>query len=151
MEGRPYRVLIIEDNAADARLIQLAWEECEVAHVVSSVLADSRDTIRFLRGFPPYPQAPPPDLVVLDYRMPVNGGVALTEIKGDPDYLHIPILVLTASQNPKDYLDAYQRGANCCYQKPVGLNAHMKLICEIAEHWLYKVTLPNGQNVPPGD
>ena len=139
---RVYRVLIIEDNEADAMLIKLAWEECTVVRSELSFLQDSRDTIKLLRGAAPYVPAPPPDLVLLDYKMPVNGGIALTEIKGDPDYLHIPIVVLTASENPRDYLDAYRRGANCCYNKPNGLNAHMKLVCEIAEHWFVKAVLP---------
>jgi|SRR5690242_19765701 len=140
---RPWRVLIIEDNDADAMLLKLAWEQCTVVQAELSFLEDSRDAIKFLRGAEPYvrPTAPP-ELILLDYKMPVDGGIALIEIKGDPDFLHIPVVVLTGSDNPRDFLDSYRRGANCCYKKPFGLNAHMKLVCEIAEHWFHKVTLP---------
>ncbi len=139
---RAYRVLIIEDNPADAMLIKLAWEECTVVVTELSFLEDSRDAIKFLRGAPPYPPTRAPELVMLDYKLPVNGGIALIEIKGDPDYMHLPVIVLTGSEDPRDYFEAYRRGANCCYTKPLGLNAHMKLVCEIAEHWFHKVKLP---------
>src|ERR1051326_7290423 len=81
---RAYRVLVIEDNPADAMLIKLAWEECTVIVSELSFLEDSRDAIKFLRGAEPYPNTLPPELVMLDYRLPVDGGIALTEIKGNP-------------------------------------------------------------------
>jgi CheY-like chemotaxis protein len=113
----PHEVLVIDDNPGDAQLIRLAWAECSVVTSNISVLTETRDAIKYLRGVDPYEDSRIPDLILLDYKMPLNGGLALTDIKGDPDYLYLPVLVFTRSSNPEDYLEAYRRGANCCFRK----------------------------------
>jgi CheY-like chemotaxis protein len=138
---RTFEILIVDDNPAEAELLRYAWNECKVVRAASSILHEPVDVIRFLRGANNYPGMTP-DLIMLDYKMPVNGGVALVELKGDPDYLHIPVIVFSGSSNPRDFLEAYRRGANCCFQKPSDLEAHLDLVCEIAEHWLVKAKLP---------
>jgi CheY-like chemotaxis protein len=135
---RIFEILIIEDNPADALLIQQAWEECKRVQSNVSILGDSRAAIVYLRGTDPYRGTAKPDLILLDYKLPVNGGIALTEIKGDSDYMHIPVIVLSGSHDPRDYFDAYQRGANCCFRKPGDLDSLLDLICHIAETWLVR-------------
>ncbi len=137
-----FQVLIIDDNAPDATLLRLAWSACKSVSVETSTLDDSRDAIKFLRAADPYQGTVVPDLIMLDYKMPVDGGIALTEIKGDPEYMHLPIIVLSGSTYGRDYLDAYRRGANCCFRKPSDLENYRKLVCDIAEHWLTKAILP---------
>lgn len=139
---RVFQILVIDDNEGDARLFQEAWGECKVVNATVAILKESKDAIVYLRGVEPYSNTAVPDLILLDYKMPVDGGIALNEIKGDPDYMHIPIIVFSGSVDRKDYFDAYQRRANCCYRKPNDLDAWMKLICYLAEHWLVQAVLP---------
>ena len=141
---KTFEILIIEDNRADARLIADAWEQCEVVDANTSVLEDSRAAIPYLRNGMEFTDAnnPRPDLILLDYKMPTDGGVALTEIKGDPDYMDIPVIVITGSHNPEDIRQIYLRRANCCFQKPMDLEGIHDLVCDIARHWLLRAMLP---------
>ena len=139
---RVFEVLVIDDNEADARLFQEAWAECRVVSTNISILKNSKDAIVYLRGVEPYKNTAVPDLILLDYKMPVNGGIALTEIKGDPDYMHIPMLVLSGSVDRKDYFEAYQRRANICYEKPNDLDGWISLVNHLAEHWFVRAVLP---------
>ena len=81
---RVFQILVIDDNEGDARLFQEAWAECKLVNATVSLLKDSKDAIVYLRGVEPYTNAAVPDLVLLDYKMPVDGGIALTEIKAVP-------------------------------------------------------------------
>ena len=139
---RIYEILLIEDSPADVELAKHAWSECKAVRSNIAVLENSKDAIAYLRSIEPFRQTATPDLILLDYKMPINGGVALTEIKGDPEYLHIPVLVLSGSVNSRDYLDAYRRQANCCYQKPNKLAEFIDLVCHIADAWLLRAVLP---------
>ena len=141
---KAFEILIIEDNPADARLIVDAWEQCGIVKAKTSVLEDSRAAIPYLRNGMEFEQAdnPRPDLIFLDYKMPTDGGVALIEIKGDPDYMDIPVIVITGSHDPEDIRQIYLRRANCCFQKPMELKAIHDLVCDIAQHWLKRSILP---------
>lgn len=139
---RIFNILVVDDNPADAVLIEHAWSECEDVHTKVTLLADSREALRYVRGEGPYKGVPKPDLVMLDYRHPMNGGLALAQIKGSTEFAHLPIVVLSGSSNPRDYLDAYRRHANICFRKPMNAGEFLDLVCDVAHTWLLKAVLP---------
>ncbi|MBV9266396.1 MAG: response regulator [Acidobacteriaceae bacterium] len=139
---RVFHILVIDDNPADAHFLKHAWAECKDVNSNVAVLTDSRDALRYVRGAEPYKNAAKPDLVMLDYRHPLNGGLALTEIKGDPDYAHTPVIVVSGSSNPRDYFDAYSRHANICFRKPIDAQEYIDLVCKVAEIYLLTAVLP---------
>lgn len=60
-----------------------------------------------------------PDLVLLDYRMePVNGLEVCRQLKTDPRFEHIPILMLTGEGRIEDRLEGFDAGANDYLAKP---------------------------------
>jgi CheY-like chemotaxis protein len=60
-----------------------------------------------------------PSLILLDLNMPgKDGRETLKEIKSNPEYFHIPILIFTTSSSQRDKLQAYESGANCFISKP---------------------------------
>jgi CheY-like chemotaxis protein len=139
-EKRIFELLVVEDNPADAQLLRLAFAECDVATRIN-VLEDSRDAISYLYGVGKYADCAAPDLILLDFHMPTNGGMALAQIKGDPDLL-TPVIVFTGSDDPKQVEEIYRRHANCCFRKPGTLKDLFGVACEIASHWLNQATLP---------
>lgn len=139
---RVFEILVIDDNEADAQFIKHAWSECKDVRSNVTILKDSRDALRYIRGAAPYGNTAKPDLVMLDYKHPLNGGLALNDIKGDPDYMHLPVVVLSGSANPKDYFEAYQRHANICFRKPIDVQDYIDLICLVGDTYLKRAVLP---------
>lgn len=140
-----FEILLVEDNPADAKLLQLAIAQCDAATIHVSTLSNSRDVIHYLHHAGKYADARTPDIVLLDYHMPIDGGIALSELKGNPDFQQIPVLVLTGSDNPADVEDVYRRHANCCFRKRNTLDELAELVCDIAKLWLLKAMLPRKQ------
>ena len=138
-----YEILIIDDNPAEAHILSECFSTCEGFESRCSIrmVTDTRDVIPFLRS--PERSAYRPDLFVLDYKMPIDGGLALIELKGDPAYLHIPVTVLTGSHSPEDICEVYRRGANCCYHKPSNLDGYRELAKLILHHWLLRICRPS--------
>ncbi|MGA8669995.1 MAG: response regulator [Terracidiphilus sp.] len=145
MEPTDFDILLIDDNPGDAKLIQLAFAQCPLAKLRVSVLAESRDAINYLHHTGKFTDAPTPDIVLLDYHMPIDGGIALSEIKGNPDFQQIPVIVLTGSSNPRDVEDVYRRHANCCFLKRSNVDDLLELSCDIVKLWLLKAMLPPKQ------
>src|SRR5690554_924078 len=58
-------------------------------------------------------RANPPDLVLLDYRMGrVDGFEVCRQIKEDPRFEHLPVLILTAEGNVEDRIEGFAAGAD---------------------------------------
>ena len=59
------------------------------------------------------------DIIISDVMMPVMGGLKLTKtIKADPNYQHLPIILLTAKTQEEDRIEALQIGADSFVTKP---------------------------------
>ncbi len=134
---RVFDILVIDDNPADAVMIRHAWSECKHIQANVTVIQDSRRAMPYLRG----QASRKPDLVMLDYKHPLNGGLTLAEIKSDPQLNHLPVIVLSGSSDPNDYLEAYRRHANICFRKPMDADDFINLVCQVADTWLVKAVL----------
>lgn len=114
--ARPYDVLLVEDDLADAMLIQDALAERGARNLTQ--VEDGIAALDYLRD----PANPQPDLIVLDLNMPrMNGRELLAILKDDSELRAIPVVVLTTSAAPDDVADAYSRHANAYVTKPVNL------------------------------
>lgn len=141
-EGKAIEILLIEDNAGDARLAMEALREAKVHNNLSWV-TDGVDALAFLRREGKHAKAPRPDLVLLDLNLPrKDGREVLAAVKADEKLRRIPVVVLTTSQAEEDILKAYHLNANCYITKPVDLDQFMKVIKTIKEFWLTIVRLP---------
>ena len=143
-EGKAIEILLVEDNAGDARLALEALREAKVHNNLSWV-TDGVEALAFLRREDSYAQSPRPDLILLDLNLPrKDGREVLAEIKADENLRRIPVVILTTSQAEEDILKAYHLNANCYISKPVDLDQFMKVIKTIKEFWLTIVRLPSG-------
>lgn len=136
------RILLVEDNAGDARLVIEAVKECTVPTQVT-VVQDGLQALAFLRHEGQYASAPRPDLLLLDLNLPKKDGrEVLTEVKTDPVLKRIPVVILTSSHADEDVLQAYTHGANCYVLKPIDLAAYFSLVQELVSFWGARVRLP---------
>jgi CheY-like chemotaxis protein len=79
----------------------------------------------------------------LDLNLPKQYGQrTLAEIKGDPDFKRIPVIVLTTSDSEMNVLRAYELHANAYVVKPAELKQFIQVIQSITEFWLTVARLP---------
>ncbi|MBV9562018.1 MAG: response regulator [Bradyrhizobium sp.] len=144
-ENARQRILLIEDNPADADLTQVAFETIGGTPAEIDVLANGEEAIDYLSRHGIYHNAVPPHLVLLDLNLPRVGGLeVLAAIKSLETTRHIPVVVLTSSESSEDIVRSYQLGANCYLTKPFGLGAYREMARRLYEFWLELVKLPPG-------
>jgi chemotaxis family two-component system response regulator Rcp1 len=142
MNGKPIKILLVEDNLGDVRLTLEAFEEAKICNEIS-VVNDGVQAMAFLRGEDQYADAPRPDLILLDLNLPKKDGYeVLAEIKQDSHLRRIPVVILTTSKAEQDILKTYYLHANCYITKPVDLEQFMTIIKSIETFWLDVVKLP---------
>ncbi|OIK27372.1 response regulator [Streptomyces malaysiense] len=133
--ARPYDVLLVEDDAADALLVEDALLARGARNLVK--VHDGVAGLAHLRD----PSRSRPDLIVLDLNMPrMNGRELLAVIKEDPDLRTIPVVVLTTSSAPDDIAGAYRHHANAYVTKPVNLDDFERAVQSIDAFYLETVT-----------
>lgn len=139
----PIEILLVEDNAGDARLAKEALRDAKVRNNLSWV-PDGVEALAYLRREGRYDKAARPDIILLDLNLPrKDGREVLSEIKAADRLKRIPVVILTTSQAEEDIHKAYQLNANCYISKPVDLDHFIKVVKAIEDFWLTIVKLPS--------
>ncbi|MBQ3882055.1 MAG: response regulator [Bacteroidales bacterium] len=106
--GKDIHVLVVEDNPDMNSYMKSVLEK----HFSVTSAYDGEQAWSFLRM-----QAP--DIIVSDVMMPYKDGYTLCkEIKNDPDFCHIPIVLLTAKTDMESQLHGLNLGADAYLSKP---------------------------------
>lgn len=137
-------ILLVEDNPLDILMTRKALEESGFGFMLH-VTEDGEEAMDFLHNNcnSTDTNKPCPDLILLDLNLPKkNGKEVLTQIRQHPDMLHIPVIILTTSDEDKDVLECYSLSANCYITKPVGLENFKKAIQCIGGFWTEVAKLP---------
>jgi two-component system response regulator len=101
------------------------------------------DCMSFLRKEREYERAPTPDLILLDLNMPVMDGRAVLEaISEDKTLSHLPVIILTTSENEKDIYEMYRLRCSSYIVKPVDFAQFLRVIKQLSEYWFDIVVLP---------
>ncbi|MDI6720490.1 MAG: response regulator [Methanomicrobiales archaeon] len=139
---RPVEILLVEDSPADIALTQEALLDSKLMNNLHVVM-DGEAAMDFLSRRGRYAAMPRPDLVLLDLNLPrKNGREVLAEIKKDPNLSHIPVVVMTVSEDERDICESYRLHANCYIKKPVKFGEFIEIVKSIEEFWFSIVTLP---------
>jgi PAS domain S-box-containing protein len=103
--------------------------------------------INFLHQTDKYANAPRPDLILLDLRLPKKSGFeVLHEIKQDPVLATIPVVIQSSSEEMADIQKAYSLHANCYIAKPDTLDEFSWTMQLLADFWLTAVKLPEAED-----
>ena len=141
-ELEPAEILLVEDNPVDVMVTRQALHDGKVFNRLH-VAEDGEEAMEFLQRRGKFPDAPRPDLVLLDLNLPKKSGMEiLTEMKQDPELTLIPVVILTTSEAEADILNSYQLHANCFITKPVDMEQFIHVIKMIEGFWLTVVKLP---------
>ena len=140
---KPFEVLLIENNPVDVDLTRMAFEDRALPYRLH-VAKDGVEAMSFLHRKGPFADAPRPDLILLEIRIPGKSGLeVLAEIKGAVDFNQIPVVILTSSKTDRDIQRSYSLHANCYVVKPVDLDEYIGSVQRIEDFWLTHVKLPS--------
>lgn len=136
-------ILLVEDDAADIELTQEALNRLNL-ELNLNVVRDGVEAMGYLRRQGNYQDAPIPKLILLDLNLPRKGGrEVLQEIRADGALRHLPVIVLTTSQEDEDIITSYRLGVNAFITKPVGLKGLIKVVQRLSAFYLTSAQLPN--------
>lgn len=106
----PYRVLIVEDDRAQALFAESVLNGAGIEALVVSDPTLVLETMARLR----------PELVLMDLHMPGLSGTELTAmIREQEAFLHTPIVFLTGDPDPERQFEVLECGADDFLQKPI--------------------------------
>ncbi len=138
-------ILLADDDEDDVILIKDSFQKSKLSNDLR-VVEDGVELLDYLRrqgAFADPETSPRPDIILLDLNMPrMDGREALKEIKHDPRFKEIPVIILTTSQTHADILRSYQDGANCFITKPVTFQSMCEVVSKFGEYWFQIVRLP---------
>jgi two-component system, response regulator len=144
-------ILMADDDADDRRLTQEAFAEAKLANDLRFV-EDGVELLDYMhrRGKYADPQNSPwPGIILLDLNMPrKDGREALRELKADPRFRTIRVLILTTSKAEEDILRTYNLSAASYITKPVTFEALVDVIKTLGKYWLEIVELPENGDTP---
>jgi CheY-like chemotaxis protein len=144
-KGKPLTILYADDDPEDRMLMKEALEK---SHPVNQLhfVENGADLMDYLRRRGKYADLEHkwyPDLILLNLNMPKKDGrETLEEIKADPDFRRIPIVVLTGSNSSKDIHTAYDLGASGFIIKPLTFESLTDTLTTVVKYWSEIVRLP---------
>jgi len=137
------RVLIVEDNPADAQILQMALERAGVPLEIV-VQEDGLKAIDYLTAS----TRRRCDLVLLDLNLPrFSGFEVLDRIRSSEGLESLPVVVLSGSADTGDVDRCYRAGANSYVCKPAHLVEILAVATQIVTYWSQCVKLPSGNPV----
>jgi chemotaxis family two-component system response regulator Rcp1 len=141
-DGPTVHILLVEDSAADVRLVREAMRNSTIRHEFH-VVSDGVLAIEYLARTGSYRDVPRPSMIILDLNMPRRDGrQVLQDIKADADLRRIPVVVMSSSAADEDIIRAYDHHANCYVRKPVDFSQFRDVVQKIESFWLTAARLP---------
>ena len=132
-------VLMADDDAEDCMLASDALTASGAGAAFSCVL-DGIELMEYLSKHARSEAKQLPDLILLDLNMPrKDGREALVEIKSEPALRHIPVVILTTSDEQRDADFTRKAGAESFITKPATFEEWVEIMESLAGSWLEKV------------
>jgi len=142
---KPLSILIAEDDEDDYLLTLEALREANVENTVYWV-KDGNEILEYLSSRLNGNKGSSkklPSVILLDLNMPKKDGrEALQEIKSNPNFRRIPVIVLTTSAADTDVTNSYDLGVNSFIQKPDRFHELVEIVRKTFNYWFYTVNLP---------
>ena len=127
------RIIITDDDEEDRLLVESVFREIR-ANVHVDLAMDGSDLMDLLAK----PTVAASTLfILLDLNMPKkNGTEALKEIKQDPRFKKIPVIVFSTAKNETEIRKCYDLGANTYIIKPDSIEELRAIVLSLDAYWL---------------
>lgn len=121
-------ILLIEDDRIEVLKLKRAIAE-EFDNYFIQLAKDGKEAFSILENSLP-------DMILLDLNMPDTNGIEfLNLIKANDSLKHIPVIVLTTSDNDKDIYECYKLGIAGYIIKPLKYEDYETKIKAIIKYW----------------
>ena len=130
-------ILYAEDNPNDIELTLEAFKDIKIANRVQ-VVNDGAQVLDFLykRGKYKNRTGANPIVILLDIKMPKMDGLQVLKIiKAEPEFKHIPVVILTSSREEQDLINSYKLNTNAYVVKPMDFEQFTQAIKELGVFW----------------
>jgi CheY-like chemotaxis protein len=118
---QPVTILLVEDDPGHARLIERNLCRALITNPIVT-LSDGQQAVDYLWRENTYAGASHalPLLLLLDLNLPgLDGSQVLARIKADARTKHIPVIILTTTDEPYEIKRCYELGCSVYLTKPV--------------------------------
>jgi two-component system, chemotaxis family, response regulator Rcp1 len=139
------RILLVEDNPADAQMLRTALGKTGMPVNITHVL-DGVEAVEYLAK---YENASQCDVVVLDLNLPrLSGFEVLEQIRSRDELKKLPVVIMSGSTNIDEIDQCYQAGANSYMCKPIHLDEILATTSGFVAYWSNCVKLPSKRRAP---
>jgi CheY-like chemotaxis protein len=138
-------LLLVEDDPGHARLIERNLQRAHLPYVIT-LLRDGQAALDYLLPVQEERSARhlPPCLVLLDLNLPGCSGMeVLARLKSNARTKHIPVIVLTTTDDPHEMEQCYALGCNAYFTKPVAYDQFVEVIQKLGR-LLTEIEVPKG-------
>jgi CheY-like chemotaxis protein len=132
-------ILLVEDRPDDVELTRRAFAKSTVDHEIV-VAWDGEEALEYLFATGQHAGRATealPAVVLLDLQLPkVDGLTVLRRIRSHERTRHLPVVVLTSSNEDSDVVGSYDLGANSFVRKPVDFVDFIEAARQLGLYWL---------------
>lgn len=122
-----FRILLVEDNAADVYLFRKALQGAELQCELT-VIADGGKALAHVRGEDEHAGKPVPHLAVIDLNLPKNDGIQVLEaIRAVERFAEMPVVVISSSLSRTARLDEERLRVARRIAKPPNLDEYLRI------------------------
>jgi CheY-like chemotaxis protein len=142
---REIAILVVEDDPGHARLIEKNLRRANIKNEIIFA-PNGQEAVDYLFSQGEYAgkELPSHLLVLLDLNMPVlDGYQVLQQMKSDERTKHIPVIILTTTDDPREVTRCYDLGCNVYITKPVDYEQFAEAMRKLGL-FLMVVMIPDG-------
>lgn len=140
-------LLLVEDNPDDEALTLRALKRHNLANEVV-VARDGQQALDYLFAegeFSGRDINQLPQVILLDLKLPkIDGLGVLEKLRANEVTRHVPVVILTSSNEEQDILRSYNLGANSYVRKPVDFKQFIEAARQLGLFWLVLNEVPYG-------
>jgi CheY-like chemotaxis protein len=140
-------LVLVEDDPGHARLIERNLQRASLPYTIV-VLRDGQAALDYLLSAQEEQgtRHPQPYLVLLDLNLPGCPGVeVLARLKNDARTKHIPVIILTTTDDRYEIEECYALGCNAYLTKPIAYDQFVEVVQQLG-WWLTGIEVSKGSS-----
>lgn len=108
-QSSTYKVLVVDDDPVIRRILEAGLQNVGYEVIMAENGQEALTMVRIQR----------PNVIITDKMMPVMGGFEfIRRLRSLPEFVHLPVLILTSQSELEDKLSAFEAGADDYLPKP---------------------------------